>query len=122
MTPQSSKNHEFRNIADLAAKLQTDSIHPDPVQLSAALTAENLSFFTFALILVLERHGTLSIAQLAQTVGHSYWAVRSQIVNTPYFLFTKPAPLVGAILTDDAHIKLSKIKKRLTQESHVEAD
>jgi hypothetical protein len=105
------------DLADLASKLERNSQHPDPVALSNALTAENISFFTFALMIALERHAApMSLALLSRTVGHSYWAVRSQIVNTHYFAFTKPDPLVSAALTEDVVAKLARIFKRLNSQ------
>lgn len=91
-----------------------DSTNPDPIILASALTAENIGFFTFALIIALHRHTSpMALATLARTVGHSYWAVRSQIVNTHYFIFTTPNPLVSVTLTPDAITKLARIEKRL---------
>jgi len=90
--------------------------HPDPVILSNALTAENIGFFTFALILALHRHATgtpMTLANLARTVGHSYFAVRSQIVNTQYFACAGKSPMVTVKLTPDASTKLARIEKRL---------
>ena len=89
--------------------------NPDPLLLVAALTAENISFFSFALIVALQRHKTpMPLASLARSVGHSYWAVRSQVVNTHYFRFGNPNPLVTAELTPDAETKLLRIEKLLS--------
>lgn len=92
-----------------------DPTHPDPLRLSSALVSENISFFTFALIISLQRAaGPVSIAALAKTVGNSYWAVRSQVVNTHYFEFDRDTPLVAARLTPAATTKLLRIEKRLS--------
>lgn len=97
-----------------AEQVEEASARPDPLLLAGALTAENIGFLSFAIIVALHRHkAPMALAALARVVGHSYWAVRSQIVNTHYFTFTKPNPLVAATLTDDAITKLARIEKRL---------
>jgi hypothetical protein len=88
--------------------------HPDPLLLASALTAENIGFLSFAMIVALHRaKAPLPLATLASSVGHSYFAVRSQIVNTHYFSFGVRSPLVTAVLTAEAHTKLARIEKRL---------
>lgn len=106
------------SLAELVSELgMSPPPHPDPVMLSNALTAENISFFTFALILALTRSGgSMTLASLSRTVGHSYFAVRSQIVNTHYFEFGGKSPLVTVKLTEDAGTKLTRILNRLTNE------
>jgi hypothetical protein len=94
---------------------QEASDRPDPLKLSAALTAENLGFLSFAMIVALHRHiKAMSIAEIAKAVGHSYWAVRSQIVNTHFFAFDASCKLKSATLSDDGRTKLLRIEKRLS--------
>ena len=97
--------------------------HPDPVILSTALIAENISFITFTILLALHRNkAPMPIARIARTTGQSYFAVRSQILNTIYFTFLPPAkksPLANALasaaLNSEAETKLARIEKRLAQ-------
>jgi hypothetical protein len=93
--------------------LDTQSIQT----LSAALSAENLSFSTFALMNSVQAEPSpLSLAQVAIRTGYSYWAVWNQIERTQWFMKARgESGLVCLSLTEEAETKLARIAARLTR-------
>jgi hypothetical protein len=100
--------------------------HPFVVDLYRALSAENVSFSTFALMLAAYHYREpISIARLSILTGASYHATRNQIRRTPWFIVIQPetsavganqssGPLVMVKLTPDAEEKLLRIGRRLS--------
>lgn len=85
--------------------------------LSAALSAENLSFSTYALMSAVSAEAEpLSVAQVALRTGYSYWAVWNQIERTPYFTKGRAGSgLVSLTLNPEAITKLERIADRLNR-------
>lgn len=91
----------------------------DVTALPGFLSAENLGFSTWALMLfVALSPSPPAIARMAAEMNLSYWALRNQILRTPYFETIEPTgdqPLVCVALTQDALTKLERMAKRLNQ-------
>lgn len=87
---------------------QNNTALPAPL-LARALNRHNLSFTTYAILEALG-HARKSIVRLADETGLSYYAVRQQIIRTPYFTTHHDAPLITVQLNPEARTILHQIQ------------
>jgi len=94
--------------------------HPDPVALAAALTVENVSLGSFAVMTSLLRAGgRMRLVALSTQVGQSYWAVRNNIRRTSYFEYeTLPGKKLEVRITEEGREKSRRILKRVAGFDH----
>lgn len=83
--------------------------------LAAALTHENISFSTYAMMIAVRTaRPPPSLAAVSCMIGSSYWAARHRIDRTPYFI-KNHQDLVRLSLTPEAITKLDRIEKLLAR-------
>ncbi len=85
------------------------------VILLRAVTEENMSFSTYAIMMAVAGHAQPpSMASITIETGYSYFAVRNQVERTPWFEKTH-TDLVRLSLTEGARAKLARVAKRVAR-------
>jgi hypothetical protein len=91
--------------------------------LNAALTAENITFPTYSLLVAARREtragAGIRLGRLADLTGLSYYATRQQVVRTPWWAVRHGLGTVESCITvsllPEALTKLSRISARLSK-------
>ena len=107
----------MQSKAKVRRRLEAVSPEAFAVLLNRAVSEENVSFSTYALMMAVRSHEeSPSLASIALETGYSYWAVWNQVERTPWFVKTRGANnLVRLSLSDDAPAKLERISKRIAR-------
>ena len=111
---------------DKAHRKRLRAIPPERLAplLNAALTAENITFPTYSLLIAARREtrgrAGITLARLGELVGLSYFATRQQVLRTPWWVVRHGGgpgsnnPITVSLLPE-AITKLSRITDRLAR-------
>lgn len=82
--------------------------------LALALVCENLSFTTYALmVLVTSRGGSVTICDMVDVLNMSYHAIVHQVARAPYFERNMEEKRIRVKLNMDGERKMQRMTKRL---------